>query len=226
MRRHSVTLVLAFVLCLPAVAQSAAAQPAAAPDLDGNALWKALLTGNLKYQAGEISYDKLKKERTDLVQKQEPPVIVLSCSDSRVPPELIFNQSLGSLFVVRVAGNIADEAGLASMEYAVLHDWTKLIVVLGHENCGAVGSALERGDPHTPSLLALMDRIRSSFIGIAWNGDKSGDLTAKAVRANARASAAWLTAQSHVIRDAVIDGKVIIVPAYYELGSGEVKAIE
>jgi carbonic anhydrase len=214
--RRNVTLVLAFVFCLPLAAQN----------VDGDALWKALLTGNLKYQAGEISYDKLKEERAKLVRSQAPPVIVLSCSDSRVPPELVFNQSLGSLFVVRVAGNIADEAGLASIEYAVLHDWTKLIVVLGHENCGAVGSALERDDPHTPSLLALVERIRSSFIGIAWNGDKSGDLTKKAVEANARASAAWLTAHSDTIRDAVIDGKVRIIPAYYALGSGEVKAIE
>jgi len=216
MRRRSVTLVLAFVFCLPLAAQN----------VDGDALWKALLTGNLKYQAGELSYDKLKEERAKLVRAQAPPVLILSCSDSRVPPELVFNQSLGTLFVVRVAGNIADEAGLASIEYAVLHDWTRLIVVLGHENCGAVGSALERDDPHTPSLIALVNRIRSSFIGIAWNGDQSGDLLKKAVQANARASAAWLTAHSDAIRDAVIDGKVKIIPAYYELGSGAVTAIE
>jgi carbonic anhydrase len=212
---RSALLLFAFVVCLPVSAQ----------DLTGEGLWKALLTGNLKYQAGEIHYDNLKKEREALVKKQLPPVTVLACSDSRVPPELVFNQSIGGIFVVRAAGNVADEHGLASIEYAVLQGWTKLIVVLGHEHCGAVGSALERDDPRTQPLLGLVNRIRSSFVGMAWNGDGNADLE-KAVKANARASGAWLTAHSDTIRDAVLDGKVTIIPAYYTLGPGAVTKIE
>jgi carbonic anhydrase len=215
MRRWMI-LVIALVVCVPLAAE----------DINGCVLWKALLTGNLKYEAGEITYTGLQKERKDLAKKQEPPVTILSCSDSRVPPELVFNQSLGSLFVVRVAGNVADELALASIEYAVAKKWTKLIVVLGHENCGAVGEALEHTNPPTPSLVALVDRIRASFVGIAWNGGGETDLTKRAVQANARASAAWLTAHSPTIRDAVIAGTVKIIPAYYTMESGEVTAID
>ena len=232
MRRCTI-LVLAFLVSFPLAAQTPAATPTKPVEekLSGEALWKVLLTGNLKYQGGEIDYDNLKKERTELVKKQTPPVAILSCSDSRVPPEIIFNQSLGALFVVRIAGNVADEFGLASLEYAIKQDWgTRLIVVLGHENCGAVGAALERGDPVTPPLLALVNRIRASFVGMAWNGDGSNADLKKAIEANARASAAWLTANSAVIRDAVVHDKeekrVTIIPAYYELASGAVTRIE
>ena len=209
--RRCMILVLALVLCAPLAAQ----------EIDADVLWKALLTGNLKYQAGEVTYEGLAKEREQLFTKQLPPVTILSCSDSRVPPELVFNQSLGSLFVVRGAGNVADEYGLASIEYAVKMGWTKLIVVLGHEHCGAVGAALEIGEPTTPSLIALVNRIRSSLIGIGANPALD-----QAVDANARASAVWLTAHSKLIRDAVAEGKVKIITAHYAMKSGEVKAIE
>ena len=216
--RRLMTLVLAFAICVPLAAE----------DINADVLWKALLTGNLRYEAGEITYKNLVKERKDLAPKQMPPVTILSCSDSRVPPELVFNQSLGALFVVRVAGNVADEYDLATIEYGIKKKWTKLIVVLGHENCGAVGEALEPGEGPTPSLAALLDRIRTSFVGLAWNSGTGTDnnLTTKAVKANARASAAWLTAHSPTIRDAVIAGTVKIIPAYYKLESGEVTAIE
>lgn len=213
--RRCVIVIIAFVLCLPASGQV----------VDPDVLWKALLTGNLQFEAGELTYKSLVKEREALEKKQQPPVTVLSCSDSRVPPELVFNQSLGSLFVVRTAGNIADEFELATIEYGIAKGWTKLIVVLGHENCGAVGEALELSNPTTPSLLALVTRIRGSFIGLAWNGKGNTDVTT-AVEANARASAAWLTANSSVVRNAVTDGKVKIVPAFYQLKSGHVRAID
>ncbi|HYC61879.1 MAG TPA: carbonic anhydrase [Thermoanaerobaculia bacterium] len=232
MRRCTI-FVFVFLVSFPLAAQTPAAAPAKPVEqkLSGEALWKVLLTGNLKYQGGEIDYDNLKNERTALVRSQKPPVAILACADSRVPPELLFNQSLGALFVVRTAGNVADELGLASLEYAIKQDWgTRLIVVLGHENCGAVGSALERGDPVTPPLLALVNRIRASFVAMGWNGDGGDVDLRKAIEANARASAAWLTANSAVVRDAVAhekeDKRVTIIPAYYELGSGAVTKIE
>jgi carbonic anhydrase len=207
-----VILVLAFALSLPLAAQGAS-------EADG--LWKMMLTGNLTFMGGDISFKDLDEERKPLARGQVPPVLVLACSDSRVPPELVFNQSLGALFVVRTAGNIADEFGLASIEYAVSRDpqWTKLIVVLSHENCGAVVEAMKPEEPPTPPLVALVNRIRRSFVM------GQTDLP-NAIKANAKAAAAALTADSTIVRKAVMDKRVKIIPAYYELLSGRVREIE
>ena len=202
------------------------AVPAFADDLDADALWKALQAGNLKYAAGEVVYPDLVAERKALLDKQLPPVTVLACSDSRVPPELLFNQSLGALFVVRSAGDVTDDLGLASIEYAIKMGWTKLIVVLGHENCGAVDAALQVADPITPSLQSLVNRIRTSFTGIAWTANNKAPVLEQATNANTRASAAWLTAHSAVIRTAVVEGKVKMITAYYSMKTGEVTGIE
>src|SRR5215203_6662328 len=104
-----VTFVLAFALCLPLTAQE--------KPLDACALWNMMHYGNLTFVAGDISFTDLDEERKAIVERQRPPVLVLACSDSRVPPELVFNQSLNALFVVRTAGNVVDEIGLASIEY-------------------------------------------------------------------------------------------------------------
>lgn len=211
--RRCATFVLAFALSLPLAAQEAVSEA------DG--LWKMMLTGNLTYMAGDISFKGLGEERKELVDGQQPPVLVLACSDSRVPPELVFNQSLGALFVVRAAGNVADEFGMASIEYAVSRQpqWTKLIVVLGHEGCGAVEEAMKFDDPPTLSLIALVSRIRRSFV-VGQTDFPT------AIKRNTLASAAWLTAESTIVRKAVMDGKVKIIPAYYELKSGRVREIE
>jgi len=213
--RRTLILVIAFVICVPL-----AGQP-----VDPDVMWKALVTGNLKYASGSIAYPELKQEREKLLNSQMPPITILACSDSRVPPELVFNQSLGALLVVRTAGNVADDLGLASIEFAIKYGWTSLIVVLGHDHCDAVRSALDNGDPVTPSLLNLVQRIRTSFAGIPYKPDDDAVME-KAVEANARASAAWLTAHSSTVRKAVIDGKVKIVPAYYSQKTGLVKMIE
>src|SRR6266852_1357742 len=100
--------------------------------------WHELMLGNEQYVAGSLEYKNLEADRNKWLTKQDPPVTVLSCADSRVPPELIFHQTVGDIFVVRVAGNVTDTFPLASIEYAVYKKWTKLIVVMGHEDCGAV----------------------------------------------------------------------------------------
>lgn len=217
-----VIFVLTLALALPLVAQQ---QPLPAQQAgEACTLWNMMQTGNRTFVAGSVTYGQLDQERKALIAKQQPPVLILSCSDSRVPPELIFNQSLGVFFVVRSAGNIVDEFGLASIEYAVSQtdpQWTKLIVVLGHENCGAVHASAAPDDPAnplTPSLVALRNRIRKSFIM------GQTDLTT-AIRSNTIASAAWLTAESAVIRDAVVGQKVVILPAYYSLTTGVVSQL-
>jgi carbonic anhydrase len=215
--RRTLILAIAILIALPAIAQEQSITP--------DQLWTAILNGNKEFVAGNVTYPDLKKERLLFSQNQLPPITVLACSDSRVPPELIFNQSLGALFVVRTAGNIADDFGLASMEFAIANNWTKLIVVLAHEHCGAVKSSLGGADPSTPALRALSLRIRSSFVGIPYDSRDEANVR-KAIEANARASAAHLLAASIMIRDAVATEKIKIVTAYYDLDEGTVKKLE
>ena len=157
-------------------------------------------------------------------ESQLPPITVLACSDSRVPPELVFNQSLGALFVIRTAGNVADEFGIASVDFALLQGWTRLVVVLGHDHCGAVRAALGGADPNVPGLAALAKRIRGSFIGIPYDSRDAANLR-RATELNAQASAAHLLANSKILRDAMAGGLVKVVPAFYDMGSGEVKML-
>ena|SRR2546428_4373714 len=197
---------LLLLLAIPAAAQS------------GEKLWQSLIEGNRAYVGGTVTFDDLIDLRQHSADHQNPPITILSCSDSRVPPELIFNRSLDQLFVIRVAGNIAGTFELASIEYAIAHRYTKLIVVLGHEDCGAVKAAIDGGDAPTPSLEVLLQRIRRSFHG------KPATVRA-AVEANARASADHLLARSKVIGEAVRSGNVALVVAYYNLTSGVVERI-
>lgn len=182
------------------------------------------MAGNKTFAAGKIAFDTLKEERLAMREHQNPPVTVLACSDSRVPPELVFNQSLGALFVIRTAGNVADDFGLASLDFGILNGYTRLVVVLGHENCGAVKAALTISDPPTQTLLDLTTRIRMSFIGIPYDWREPANFR-RATEMNARASAAHLLAASTVLREAVAMGKVRVVPAFYDMGTGEVKAL-
>ena len=212
MRRFAAALALVFAL------------PLAAQEMTPDQVWAALLKGNEVYVAGKLTYDNLKKEREELRAGQFPPVTILACADSRVPPELIFNQSLGAMFVLREAGNIADEFSIAGIEY-ILED-TKLLIVLGHEDCGAVTAALDPKEHSTPALRALMLRVRSSFVGIPYNLEPEN--VKKAVEANARASATYLLAASAPLRAAALaaNPKVKIVTAYYDLDTGAVTEIK
>ena len=188
-------------------------------------LWSAMLQGNKQFADGKIVYDNLKAERELLKDNQFPPITVLACSDSRVPPELVFNQSIGGMSVVRTTGNVADDFGIASIEFGVSQGWTKLLVVLAHEECGAIKASLGTADPSSPLLSGLAKRIRSSFVGIPYDSRDEANVR-KATEANARASAAQLLAGSSMIRDAVATGRVKVVTAYYELPEGEVKKID
>lgn len=216
MRR--IPIVMLLLVVLPVLA---AEEESVTPDQ----LWNALLQGNKQFVSGTISYDRLVEERQMFRGAQMPPVTVLSCSDSRVPPELAFNQTLGALFVVRSAGNTADDYGIASIEYAITHGWTRLLVVLAHERCGAVTACLAKGDPDTPSLRALATRIRASFTGIAYDSTDENNVR-KAEEANARAAATHLLAASTVIRNAVTAGTVKIIVAHYDLDTGAIRRLD
>lgn len=220
MRRLCI-LALTAALTFSALAQEAP-KPPAGPTPEQ--LWAALLQGNKTFAAGKISFDTLKEERLAMREHQAPPITVLACSDSRVSPELLFNQSIGAMFVIRSAGSVVDDFGMASIDFALLQGWTRLVVVLGHENCGAVRAALGGADPNVAGLAALAKRIRGSFVNIPYDSRDAANLR-RAVELNAQASAAHLLASSKILRDAMATNLVKVVPAYYDMASGEVKML-
>ena len=178
----------------------------------GSEVWRELSEGNRRFTR------KHAEERRELAKGQHPGAVVLTCSDSRVPPELVFDQSLGKLFVIRVAGNTADRLALGSIEYALEHLHSKVLIVLGHDNCGAVKAALGGEKLPTQNLEALVERIRPAL-------DPSSKDVAAAVAANVRRSASDLVANSDVIRTHVERNEVTLVKAVYHLASGNVETL-
>ncbi len=192
---------------------SAAAQDRPCPQPPANP-WGALETGNKLFLKDSISFDDLTHIRGCLSKKQNPAVTVLSCSDSRVPPELLFKQNLGEIFLVRSAGNVTDKLGIASIEYAIEHHWTKLLVILAHQRCGAVEAAMG-GDPESPNLLALVKKIRGSFDApCTADHDTCWDVRTKE---NALHAVTSLKEESKIIREAIDDKKLPVVVAFYKL---------
>lgn len=186
--------------------------------------WKTALEklkkGNESYCADNLSSNRAKKEqRNSLVSGQQPFAIILSCADSRVAPEQIFDADLGELFVIRVAGNVANTSSIASIEYAVAHLKTELIIVLGHESCGAVGATLQGGD-NGYNLNHLL-----SHIVPAVNQSNDSDVNT-VVKKNAEINAQSLKERSKIIEDAVNNGQCKIIPAYYALSDGSVSFFE
>jgi len=154
--------------------------------------------------------------RSSLTSGQQPYAIVLSCADSRVVPELAFDTGLGELFVVRVAGNVANTSSIASIEYAVAHCGSTVIVVLGHESCGAVTAAVNGGD-NGYSLNHLLAHITPAI-----HASNKEAAVNDVVKMNAQLTKKELINRSSIIKDAVDSGKLAIETAYYHLGSGEV----
>lgn len=180
-----------------------------------------LKDGNARYIADQRENKNQDGARRDsLTTGQAPHTIVLSCADSRVVPELIFDQGIGELFVLRVAGNVANTSTIASIEYAVAHLGTSLIVVLGHESCGAVGAALGGGD-NGYNLNHLLSHINPA---IAKCGEGAG--VNDVVKENARLNGEELAGRSNIIGGAVKEGKVKIVSAFYNLNGGKVDFLD
>ncbi|NNC85011.1 MAG: carbonic anhydrase [Bacteroidia bacterium] len=176
-----------------------------------------LQDGNKRFVSDKLDGKLNNSERRNaLTGGQSPYAIILSCADSRVVPELAFDTGLGEIFVVRVAGNVANTESIASIEYAVAHLGTKLIMVLGHESCGAVAAAIAGGD-NGNNLNLLLAQINPA---IELAGEKATINTV--VRKNAEFVAYELTVRSSIIADAANNKELEIVSAYYNLDSGKV----
>lgn len=195
------------------------------PVIDAAQALTRLRDGNARYVADQpwAAGESAALRRDRLVAGQAPFAVVLGCSDSRVPVELVFDQQLGDLFVIRVAGNIVDTSQLGSVEFAVQAFGTPLVVVLGHTGCGAVGAALDAldqpNDQLTPSLRAIVDCIQPAIRDLDHDRPDRGR---EAVRANVRAQMAALAAESPLLAERERQGGLRLVGADYCLTSGQV----
>src|SRR5437879_2500642 len=181
--------------------------------------WNDLAAGNHRFVVGKITQHDFLGQRKALTKTQHPRVAVLSCSDSRVPPELVFDTGLGELFVIRSAGEDDDPLASGSLEYAVEHLGSSMIVVMGHQSCGAVTAACSGAKAESVNLDAVVGPIVSSCAKIAPTRLESLDL---AVRDHVHRVAQEVLAKSEILKKAFDEGKLTIIEAYYSLDTGEV----
>jgi carbonic anhydrase len=210
------------------VARGSAAS-AASPALNGPAaddVLQQLLKGNQRFVRGATKNPRrAPADFRPLAEGQRPVVIIVGCSDSRVPPELLFDQGVGDLFVVRVAGNVVSGAGpvlKGSVEYAVAELGVGLVMVLGHSACGAVKAAIKHvddGDPLPGAIGELVNRIRPAVMKAK---DMPGDRLANAISANVTLGVQTLSSLEPIVGPAVSRGKVKVVGAVYDLRTGAV----
>jgi carbonic anhydrase len=209
MRTAAVVLVTWGLACSDVAAQTARASP--------DQLWQDLAAGNARFVAGNPEARNLPAERAKLATTQSPPVAVLACADSRVAPELVFDKTLGELFVVRAAGNSPDPMVVGSLEYAVEHLGTVMIVVMGHQSCGAVKAACSGDKMPTANLRAVVKPIEASCSKAA------GKDIEPAVRDHVHQAALALLAQSPILTKRVEEKTLTIVETYYSLDSGKIE---
>jgi len=170
--------------------------------------------------------------RAEVADNHRPFAVILGCSDARVPAEIVFDQGLGDLFVIRVAGNIVAPSQIGSVEFAVERFGLQLVVVLGHSRCGAIDATLEAlthpGQAHSPGLRSIVDRVRPSIEGLLHTelGRDRARLWQEAVRANIRASVNQLRHGSEILERLVLAERVQVVGAEYALDSGDVAFLD
>ena len=189
-----------------------------------------LKAGNARFAANVRGLESFlsQERRSQLAKQQEPHAIILGCSDSRVPAEIIFDQGLGDLFVIRVAGNVVAPSQIGSVEYAVEQFKTRLVVVLGHSQCGAILATLDQlqrsAETQSPNLRSIVDRVRPSvaaFLDTPLRDDVDA-VVSHAVRANIRASVNHLRHGSDVLEQLIERDSLLVVGAEYSLETGVV----
>jgi carbonic anhydrase len=216
MKTTSKLTVFATIACLSGAALVLAADPPAA-SVPADAALAKLKEGNLRFTTSDVSEGKpTAARRKETAQAQHPFAIIVACADSRTAPELVFDENLGDLFVIRTAGNLVDDHALGSIEYAVAHAGARLILVLGHTRCGAVTAALE--SDHAPGHIQSLVRDIQPAVKAAKGNP--GDALAAAITENARQVAAQIKAKA-ALGD--LAKEVRIVSAIYDLDTGEIE---
>ncbi|WP_158564405.1 carbonic anhydrase [Jiangella anatolica] len=230
-RRHALGLLGALGLTATGLAgcsSGSSTTAATSPPTTADDVWAALAAGNERFAAGEpLHPHEDEAYRESLVDGQHPIACVLSCADSRVAPELVFDQGLGDLFTVRSAGEVLDDAVIGSIEYAVEHVAVPLVAVLGHAGCGAVRATVDvvRGGPAPDGAIgALVREIEPAVRAVPTSADDDAYLAA-CVEAQARGAAAALVAASPIVREAVAAGRTAVVAGVYDLESGRISRL-
>jgi carbonic anhydrase len=186
-----------------------------------------LMDGNKRYVAGDL----LKKDvgdtkRQELTKGQKPFAIVITCSDSRVPPEILFDQGLGDIFVIRVAGNVVDPIALGSIEYGAEHLHAPLVFILGHTKCGAVTATLEaKGEPEG-NIGAIVKKIQPAAAVAKKKGGSKDEMLETAIHENMKNVYKDIMHKSKIVRELVHEGKVKIVAGEYDITTGKVAMME
>ncbi len=200
-------------------ASSGNAEKALSPD---KAVEK-LVKGNKRYYTGKMTHkNQGKKRRAGTADRQKPFAVVVACSDSRVAPEILFDQGLGDLFVIRTAGNVIDDVALGSIEYAVEHLGVRLIVVLGHKRCGAVKAAVDGGKAHG-HLIAIIKKIRPA---VKKAKKEKYQLLDNSIRKNVLNVVNELEKSGPILKKKVAAKEIYIMPAYYDLETGKVTTVK
>jgi carbonic anhydrase len=206
-----------------------AADPAAASRRTRDEVLRSLLEGNERFVRGQVEGPRRRPEDfAPLAEGQYPSAVIVSCADSRVPPEIVFDQGVGDLFVVRVAGNVVANAGVlvkGSIEYGVAELGAPLVMVLGHTACGAVKAAIKHIEDHDALPGSIGGLVAALKPVVARVKGQPGDLLDQAIRANVQAGVARLKALSPIVAPAVRAGRVKVVGGVSDLKSGIVSVI-
>lgn len=202
----------------------------------GQEALELLKEGNTRYMDSLTNTDPMMQRRPELVSNQDPLAIILGCSDARVPVEIVFDQGLGDLFVIRVAGNVVAPSQIGSVEFAAEKFGTKLVVVLGHSHCGAVTACVEAlinpEQNYSPNLQSIVDRIRPSVYNLHELATANGqdvdadELLDRSISANVRMSVSQLKHGSRALEDLTNSGQLLVVGAEYDLETGKVLFLE
>jgi carbonic anhydrase len=223
--RHAPLKIFLFILfALTPLSQSFADTAHSGPGVTPDQALQKLMEGNQRYVEGKMTHPQQGAERRkEVAQGQKPFAVILGCADSRTPPEVIFDQGLGDLFVVRAAGNVVDTMGLGSIEYATQVLGAPLIVVMGHSKCGAVDAALQK-KPLPGHIQNLAEKIQGDLQGSSCKAD--ANLLNCSIAANAQFISNELKNSEPVIAPLVKSGKVKVMSAVYDLETGKVEMMK
>jgi carbonic anhydrase len=194
-------------------------------ELIGRQVWYKLIEGNMRFVQGLFQGRNLLDLRRTLTQGQQPEAAVLCCSDSRVPAEIIFDQSLGDLFVVRTAGLVLEPTSIGSLEYAVAHLHVPLLIIKGHESCGAVTAAVNHPETDEGHISAIVKQIAPAAAQARSTGKNGAALVEEATCLHLKSLSAALRRESRIIAEALDQGRLDLVVAKYQLKTGKVDVL-
>ncbi len=192
----------------------------------GEEAFSKLMDGNKRFTSDTLSRKNVgEARRKELTKGQQPYAIVVTCSDSRVSPEIMFDEGLGQLFVIRVAGNVLDPVSLGSVEYAAEHLHSPLLILLGHDHCGAVTAALDTKSKPEGNIVAIVRKIMPAVKKATLKGGTKDDILNNAVRENVSLTQNYMLRKSPVLKHLIDTGELKVVTGVYHLDSGAVEIL-